>query len=248
MKPYYESLAATLYLGDCLEVMKTFRPGSADAIVTDPPFAFAGGISNGLSSRADDQFFSHWLVSVFEQFYRVSRPSAVWFIWADWRTATVYDAALQKAAPDYHDARWVSQVLIHDRAMIGMGSPFRNQTDWIAVIRGKKTDFGARIPKETPNIIRDYWYYGKHAHHPSEKSVGIARRLVEWATDTGGVVFDPFAGGGSIGVATVEAGRRYIGVERDAEYVETAKRRIAAGENQPALFAATETALAGEAS
>jgi len=36
--PYYESENCTLYLGDCLEVMKQFKPGSVDAVVTDPPY------------------------------------------------------------------------------------------------------------------------------------------------------------------------------------------------------------------
>lgn len=47
----------TLYCADCLDVLREMPNGCADALVTDPPFAFAGGLSNGITSVADDQFF-----------------------------------------------------------------------------------------------------------------------------------------------------------------------------------------------
>jgi site-specific DNA-methyltransferase (adenine-specific) len=212
--------------GDCLELLQALPRESVDAVVSDPPFAFAGGISNGLSARADAQFFEHWLVDLFRQLYRVSKPEAAWFLWADWRTAPVYDAALARAAPDMHSGRYVSQVIIHDREMVGMGSPFRNQTDWIALVRGPATDFKARIPKDQPNIIRSYWYYGKHEHHPAEKDPQVARKLVEWVTDPGGLVLDPFTGSGTTGIGALAAGRRFIGMERDPAHVATARRRL----------------------
>lgn len=49
MKPYYEHGGITIYHGDCLEVMDSIAE-RFDAFVTDPPFAFAGGLSNGRSS------------------------------------------------------------------------------------------------------------------------------------------------------------------------------------------------------
>lgn len=223
----------TILHGEALNVLSTLPDASVDAVITDPPFAFAGGISNGLSSRVDSQFFEHWLVAVFRELHRVSRPEAAWFLWCDWRTASVYDIALQKAAIDYHDTRHVTQVIVHDREMVGMGTPFRNQLDWIALVRGKKTDFSTRIPKNQPNIIREYWYYGKHAHHPAEKSVAIARRLVNWITSPGGIVLDPFAGSGTTCLAAKIKGRRYIGIEREAEYVEIATKRVAGAPPAP---------------
>lgn len=217
----------TVIHGDCLQVMQSLPDACVDAVVTDPPFAFAGGISNGFSSRADSQFYEYWLVMVFRELQRVTTPQSAWFLWCDWRTVSVYDQALQKAAIDYHDSRHVSQVIIHDREMVGMGSPFRNQLDWIALVRGKKTRF-PRIPKDRPNIIREYWYYGKHDHHPAEKSVSVARQLVNWITPPNGVVFDPFAGSGTTLVAAKQENRHYLGIEREEEHVATCQTRLAA--------------------
>ena len=225
MKPYYQHAGITIYHGDCLEVLDAV-PARADAVVSDPPFAFAGGISNGIRSIADGQFFEHWLGSVFRSLHACCRPEAAWMLWCDWRTAAIYDRVLAKGATDSYDARAVSQVLIHDREMVGMGSPFRNQTDWVALVRGKGTDFGDRIPKNQPNIFRGYWYYGKHEHHPSEKDPTVAARLAEWISDEGQLVLDPFAGSGSTLIGCKNSGRRAIGIEIEERYCEIAAKRL----------------------
>jgi site-specific DNA-methyltransferase (adenine-specific) len=54
------------------------------------------------------------------------------------------------------------------------------------------------------------------------------RQLVAAVTPIGGAVLDPFTGSGSTGSAAVLEGRTFIGIEREAEYVEIAKARIAA--------------------
>lgn len=214
------------WLGDCLDLLKIIPDSSIDCIITDPPFAMAGGISNGRRSQTDSQFFELWLVTVFKELYRVSKPEAAWVFWGDWRTSALYDTALQKASPNQYDARWVSQIVIHDREMVGMGSPFRNQTDWLALVRGPKTDFSDRIPKNQPNVIRSYWYYGKHDNHPSEKDPKIARKLVEWLSDENEIILDCFMGSGTTGVAALEAGRRFVGIEKEESYFAVADSRL----------------------
>lgn len=214
--------------GDCLDVLPKIPQGSVDAVVTDPPFAITGGLSNGMTSRNDTQFFEHWFADVARELIRVTKPEGCMFLWCDWRTVNVLDRAFARASERY-SPWWVSQVIVHDRDMIGMGAPFRNQCDWIAVVRGRKTDWGERIPKTTPNIFREYSYYGKHVNHPAEKLVSAARRLVEWAAPEGGVILDPFAGSSTTCVAAREARRRWIGIERDDEHVETSKARLAQG-------------------
>ena len=190
-----------ILLGDCVERLKELDANSVHAVITDPPFAFSGGISNGRVSQVEVEPYVFWFAEVFRQLIRISAPGAPWFFWADWRAIAVYQEALAKAC-EYYEPRWISQVLIHDREMIGLGNPFRNQTDWIAFIRDKHTKIRDRVGKSQPNIIRDYWYYGKHPNHPAEKSIKVAAQLVRWATDEGQTVCDPFAGSGSTGCAS----------------------------------------------
>ncbi len=64
-------------------------------------------------------------------------------------------------------------------------------------------------------------------HHPTVKPLALMRWLVRLVTPPGGVVVDPFNGSGSTGCACVAEGLRYVGIEREAEYVEIARARIA---------------------
>jgi DNA modification methylase len=65
-------------------------------------------------------------------------------------------------------------------------------------------------------------------HHPTVKPVELMRWLVRLVTPPDGVVLDPFMGSGTTGMACRYEQRRFIGIEREAEYVEIAERRIAA--------------------
>ena len=63
--------------------------------------------------------------------------------------------------------------------------------------------------------------------HPTVKPTDLMRYLVRLVTQRGGMVLDPFMGSGSTGKACVLEGMDFIGIEREQEYVEIAKARIA---------------------
>jgi DNA modification methylase len=62
--------------------------------------------------------------------------------------------------------------------------------------------------------------------HPTEKPLPLMKELVRLFTNPGDVIFDPFMGSGSTGVAALELGRKFIGVEKNPEYFALATRRI----------------------
>jgi DNA modification methylase len=68
----------------------------------------------------------------------------------------------------------------------------------------------------------------KRNHHPTVKPTALMRYLCRLVTPPGGVVLDPFMGSGSTGKAAMLEGFRFIGIEREAEYVEIARARIGA--------------------
>jgi hypothetical protein len=77
---------------------------------------------------------------------------------------------------------------------------------------------------------------GEGNGHPTVKPTDLMRYLCRLVTPPGGLVLDPFAGSGSTGKAAVMEGFRFVGIEREAEYVEIARARIDAV--APSLFAA----------
>jgi site-specific DNA-methyltransferase (adenine-specific) len=80
----------------------------------------------------------------------------------------------------------------------------------------------------------DYETKPRRNHHPTVKPTALMRYLCRLVTPRGGTVLDPFMGSGSTGKAAVLEGFNFIGIEREAEYVQIAKARIAAAEAERA--------------
>jgi site-specific DNA-methyltransferase (adenine-specific) len=98
------------------------------------------------------------------------------------------------------------------------GIPERRSVDDDWVSENRKGAAGGGKPSPQSN------------HHPTVKPTDLMRYLCRLVTPPGGVVLDPFTGSGSTGKGAILEGFRFIGIEREAEYVEIAKARIAAVE------------------
>jgi len=72
--------------------------------------------------------------------------------------------------------------------------------------------------------------------HPTPKPVRLMRRIIETTTNNGDVVLDCFAGSGTTGLACLESGRQFIGIEKDRRHFEMAAERLRAFSSQGQLF------------
>lgn len=105
------------------------------------------------------------------------------------------------------------------------GMKTKTNTEWLS--DGNSSDLKSGISRcqdiatiavrSVPNGIK----------HPAAYPHALAAWIIRLGCPAGGQVLDPFCGSGSTGVAAVQEGRRFIGCEREAEYVEIARRRIA---------------------
>jgi site-specific DNA-methyltransferase (adenine-specific) len=123
-----------------------------------------------------------------------------------------------------HVGRWPAN-LIHDgseEATEGLGSAAR----FFYCAKASRSERDAGLDDSTAAMRNP---------HPTVKPVALMRWLCRLVTPPGGVVLDPFAGSGSTGVAAVAEGFSSILIERDTEYVEIIRRRLAHA--QVALFA-----------
>ena len=73
-------------------------------------------------------------------------------------------------------------------------------------------------------------------HHPTVKPTDLMRWLCRLVAPPGGLILDPFMGSGSTGVAALLEGFRFVGIDREAEYVEIARHRLKDASRQPGLF------------
>jgi site-specific DNA-methyltransferase (adenine-specific) len=75
---------------------------------------------------------------------------------------------------------------------------------------------------------------GKH-EHPAQKPLPLIRELIELFSSPGEIILDPFMGSGTTGVACIQLGRQFIGVEQNEEYFDIACKRMAEAYSQPRL-------------
>jgi site-specific DNA-methyltransferase (adenine-specific) len=92
--------------------------------------------------------------------------------------------------------------------------------------------FDVPVPS-SPDELESVWIMNtpakeekKFGKHPTQKPLALLRRIIEASSNPGDVVLDPFAGSSTTGVAALELGRHYIGIEMSDEYLELSRRRL----------------------
>lgn len=76
----------------------------------------------------------------------------------------------------------------------------------------------------------------ERSDHPTQKPLGVMKWAIGHLPDTEGTILDPFLGSGTTGVAAVQMGRDFIGIEREPKYFDIACRRIEQAQRQGDLF------------
>lgn len=202
---------ATLYLGDCIEVLPTLP--KVDAVVTDPPYGIGdiwqGGFGNGWAkAREESGTRNEWdekppPPELFDKLRAMSRfqvfwggnyfglpPARGWYVWnKPERGFSLSEAELA----------WT------------------NRDNVVRVFDANRSDVGRSHPTQKPVIVM-------------EKSITNLPKDVQ-------TVLDPFMGSGTTGVACANLGRKFIGIELEPRYFDIACERIAAAYAQGRLFA-----------
>ena len=216
--------------GDCLELFKNIPDMSVDLVLTDPPYKLTPGgrkgtilpIKNTPFSKSGECFinktpcFNDWIPEI----YRVLKPSSYAFIMTNDRNLkTIWDLCEKNNLV-------FCEILIMSKDTAVASCYFYKSCEFVLMVRkgkyrklekfGTKTIFNVKMPK------------GKNKNHPTEKPIELIEKIILATTKTGDCVIDPFMGSGSTGVACINTGRRFIGMELDAGYFETAKSRIMA--------------------
>lgn len=212
--------------GDCLEVISGMDAESVDAVVTDPPY-IVGGISVGNASAksgtwADMENSAFWYAAWMKECFRVLKPTGHLLCFGSWRTLPTLMRALSL------NKRIAHSCLVWDKQWIGPGHERAFRPRWELVIHSGMNN--SRIDdRSQADVLECKWMAGncKTTSHPAEKPIELMRTLVRCVSSECALVLDPFCGSGTTGVACIKEKRRFVGIEREAEYVEIARARIA---------------------
>jgi len=223
---------ATLYLGDCLEVMPAL--GEVDAVVTDPPY--------GMNWNTDSTRFSGGAKSIKRGDGR-----------ADWGAvksdADPFDPApllqwpaIMWGANHYAQRLPVGKTLVWIKKPPELFGTFLSDCEigWAAGGHGVFAHY-----KQFPPPSRMVEAGGACAH-PTQKPVSLMAWCVGFFPKAR-TILDPFMGSGTTGVACAKLGRRFIGVEMDEGYFDIACKRIEDAYRQPDMFVEPPAAPVQEA-
>ena len=195
-----------LYLGDCLEILQTLAADSVDAVITDPPY--------GTKKVEWDESVDS---SIFAECLRLSSGYSVFF-YSNTRLWHIL-GELHKLGTDTWTAVW------HKNNAMGFERKFTPL--WVPIVIAHK--------KGVKFFGRDLMAYPIMPHnngHPTPKPVNVVRWLIENTSDEGDTILDPFMGSGTTGVACVQTGRNFIGIEIKPKYFDIAEKRIAEAQLQ----------------
>jgi site-specific DNA-methyltransferase (adenine-specific) len=210
--------------GDCIDRMAEIPSGSVDLVLTDIPYGEvsqkSGGLrtlDRGVADRCDIDLQamvassvrlcskSHYVFCGTEQISEIVR------IYRE-HGFTVRVGAWEKTNP----------------------SPMNGTRLWLSGLefcvfaRGAGATFNEHCKKalwQAPS--------GRGKIHPTQKPVQLMERLIKASTNDGETVLDFTMGSGTTGVACINTGRHFIGIEKDAAFFEIASARIAAAKAGP---------------
>ena len=210
---------ATLYCGDCLELLREVPANSVDAIVVDPPY-FQGINHNGIRSERGDVSISKPFFSLFfAGMSRTCKEQRAVYVFCDWRTNGLFLETMDECFEVKNSLIWVKHV--------GTGNHYQNSYETILF----HCNSGRRFPFS--NVVTGIKSFNGGAKvtngaklHPTQKPVELIEKLIIDSTLQGMTVLDPMMGSGSTGVACVKTGRQFIGMEIQRKYFEIACKRI----------------------
>ena len=224
-----------LYHGDCLDYMRTMADGSVDLIVTDPPYEIAedgGGGCFGSKSRAyhgELQAIKHGFApEILDEMKRVLKRLNLYISCSKAQIPTL----LNFFGGGYTLISWHKS-----NPVPTCNNKYLSDTEYCLYFREPGVKIGGTMATKstyyvTPLNVADKKLYG----HPTVKPLKIIRNFIINSSQEGDIVFDPFMGSGTTGVAALELNREFIGCEIDPGYFKTALRRTKVVMAQGRLF------------
>ena len=239
---------ARLFLGDCREVLPGLR--DLDAIIVDPPYSSGGQFRSDRAAKTSAKYVKSGAASFRGGFSGDNKDQRAFLAWASLWLSDAFlaakDGAVLCAFTDWR------QLPVLTDAVQGGGWVWRNIVTWwkpgIRMQRGRFSGsaeylvYASRgVPTEGEESPQNVLKYGIASRgldrlHIAEKPIALLAEIIG-VSPPYALVCDPFMGSGTTGVACVQRGRSFIGIEIEPRYFDIACERIAAAQSAAAVAA-----------
>lgn len=197
---------ATLYCGDCMDVLPTLA--KVDACITDPPYGLAEKLCGGTWGKQFDGVSKDWDAKPWTATPEFLSSAKTFIIWGG----------------NYFNLPPSRCWLIHDKTIRGMTFADAEMA-WTNLDKNTRV-FSYLVPRG---------FLGEERQHPTQKPLALMKWCIEQAGNPK-TILDPFAGSGTTGVAAIQLGRSFIGIEREPKYFDIACKRMEQAVAQGQLF------------
>ncbi len=247
-KNYYESKDFTLINGDSLKELKKISEKSIDMIFADPPYFLSNdGIScsggkmvsvnkgawdKGLSIDEKHKFNRKWI----KLCYRVLKDDGS--IWISGTMHNIYSIGMALQQEGFKLINNITWKKLNPPPNISCRA-FVHSTETILWakkdLKKAKHKFNYDLMKELNGgkQAKDVWESSltkpsekKCGKHPTQKPMILLEKIIQASTSKGDLVLDPFNGSGTTGIVANKYKRKYIGIEKEKEYLDLTIRRI----------------------
>lgn len=240
-----------LYHGDCLDIIPTLPAGSVDAIITDLPYG-----TTACKWDTIIPFPDLWRVVK-----HVLKPRGAFVTTA----SQPFTSALIMSNPSWFKCEWIWDKEIPGNPMLAKVQPLKTHENIVVFCEGSPTynpqmmkskrrvtqtakskmwnlPAGVEVIREAyfPRTIIEFSNADKTGvEHQTQKPLALYEYLIRTYTNEGETVLDLCMGSGTTGIAALNTGRDFIGVEKDAHYFEIAEGRIMQAEKERQLWLIT---------
>ncbi len=246
-----------LYHDDCLKILETIPENTFDMIFADPPYMLSnGGITcqNGKvvsvnkgkwdesqGFEQDFEFHKKWLSAC----KRVLKKNGT--LWVSGTYHSIYSCGFAMQLLGYHILNDISWFKPNASPNMCCRYFTASHETLIWARKDKKTkhtfnyelmkngDFPSDFIKKPKTQMRSVWAIGTSkksektfGKHPTQKPLDLLERIILASTNEGDLILDPFMGSATTGVAALKHNRKFVGIEKEKEFVELAEKRLSA--------------------
>ncbi len=218
-----------------LEFIKSMRDNSVDFIFTDPPYNISKYSTGNIkfNHRSDiNNDIANWdkdfdPLDYRDDFLRVLKPNGNIFAFTSYNMIGRWHEVFDPLFDTFQYFIWHKTNPTPKFKKAG----FLNSCEMIVCIwnKGHTWNFGKQNEMhnffESPICMKPERL--QSPKHPTQKPIKLLKHLIDIATNENDVIFDPFMGVGSTGVAALQLNRKFIGIEIDEIYFNASKKRLA---------------------
>ena len=244
-----------LYHDDCLKILEEIPENTFDMIFADPPYMLSnGGITcqNGKvvsvnkgkwdesqGVEQDFEFHKRWLSAC----KRVLKKNGT--LWVSGTYHSIYSCGFAMQLLGYHILNDISWFKPNASPNMCCRYFTASHETLIWARKDKKTkhtfnyelmkngDFSSDFIKKPNTQMRSVWAIGTpkksektFGKHPTQKPLDLLERIILASTNEGDLILDPFMGSATTGVAALKHNRKFVGIEKEKEFVELAEKRL----------------------